>query len=67
MGSPRTVAELNDLPVKNCQWLNHLPARNVAHVRDGFAPQTNVVLANGHRSVLMSVLQNRQRLHACHR
>jgi len=39
---------------EDCQWLNHLPARR-GHVRDGFAPQTNVVLANGHRSVLMSV------------
>src|SRR6516165_1829702 len=29
--------------------------RDVAHIRDGFAPQTNVVLANGQRGVLMSV------------
>jgi len=29
--------------------------REVAHVRDGFSPQTNVVLANGQRGVLMSI------------
>src|SRR3989475_2173504 len=29
--------------------------RDVAHVRDGFSPQTNIVLANGQRGVLMSV------------
>jgi multidrug efflux pump subunit AcrB len=53
-GSPRTVAELNDLPVKTVNG-STIYLRDVAHVRDGFSPQTNVVLANGHRSVLMSV------------
>ena len=53
-GSPRTVAELNDLPVKTVNG-STIYLRDVAHVRDGFAPQTNVVLANGHRSALMSV------------
>jgi len=53
-GSPRSIAELNDLPVKTVDG-STIYMRDVAHVRDGFAPQTNVVLANGHRGVLMSI------------
>jgi len=53
-GSPRVVAELNDLPVKTVNG-STVYLRDVAHVRDGFAPQTNVVLANGQRGVLASV------------
>jgi multidrug efflux pump subunit AcrB len=52
--SPRTVAELNDLPVKTVNG-STIYLREVAHVRDGFSPQTNVVLANGQRGTLMSV------------
>src|SRR5262252_6410010 len=29
--------------------------KDVAHIRDGFSPQTNAVLANGQRGVLMSI------------
>jgi multidrug efflux pump subunit AcrB len=53
-GSPRVLAELNNLPVKTVNG-STVYLRDVAHVRDGFAPQTNVVLANGQRGVLMSV------------
>jgi multidrug efflux pump subunit AcrB len=53
-GSPRTMAELNDLPVKTVNG-STIYMRDVAHVRDGFAPQTNVVMANGQRGVLMSI------------
>ena len=53
-GSPHTVAELNDLPVKTVNG-STIYLRDVAHVRDGFSPQTNIVLANGRRGVLMSV------------
>jgi multidrug efflux pump subunit AcrB len=52
--SPTTVAELNNLPVKTVNN-STIYLREVAHVRDGFSPQTNVVLANGQRGVLMSV------------
>ena len=52
--SPKTIAELNDLPVKTVNG-STIYLREVAHVRDGFSPQTNVVLANGQRGVLMSV------------
>src|SRR6266853_6129688 len=53
-GSPRTVAELNDLPIKTVNGAT-IYMRDVAHVRDGFSPQTNAVLANGQRGVLMSI------------
>ena len=53
-GSPRSVIELNDLPVKTVNG-STIYMRDVAHVRDGFSPQTNVVLNNGKRGVLMSV------------
>jgi CzcA family heavy metal efflux pump len=53
-GSPRSVAELNDLPVKTVNG-STVYMREVAHIRDGFSPQTNVVLANGQRGVLMSI------------
>ena len=52
--SPKTVAQLNDLPVKTVNG-STIYLREVAHVRDGFSPQTNVVLANGQRGTLMSV------------
>ncbi len=53
-GSPDTVAELNGLPVKTVNG-STVYMRDVAHVRDGFSPQTNVVLVNGRRGVFMSV------------
>ncbi|MBS0614028.1 MAG: efflux RND transporter permease subunit, partial [Proteobacteria bacterium] len=52
----RTVEELNELPVGNLHG-NVLRVRDVAHVRDGSAPQTNVVRLGGHRAVLMNVLK----------
>src|SRR5262245_8917256 len=53
-GSPKTVNELNDLPVKTQNGAT-IYMKDVAHVRDGFSPQTNIVLANGQRGVLMSI------------
>src|SRR5262252_23331 len=55
-GSPRTVAELNDLPVKTANG-STIYMKEVAHVRDGFSPQTNIVRANGQRGVIMSILK----------
>jgi CzcA family heavy metal efflux pump len=52
-GSPKSVAELNDLPVKTVNGTT-IYLREVAHVRDGFSPQTNIVRANGERGALMS-------------
>ena len=53
-GAPQTIAELNDLPVKT-SGSSTLYLRDVAHVRDGFAVQTNIVRQDGVRGVLMSM------------
>src|SRR5579863_3648170 len=55
--SPKTVAELNDLPVKTVNGVT-IYMHDVAHVRDGFSPQTNIVRQNGTRGTLISVLKN---------
>ena len=55
-GNPQTVAELNDLPVKTLNR-STLYLRDVAHVRDGFTPQTNIVRQDGVRGVLMSIFK----------
>jgi CzcA family heavy metal efflux pump len=54
--SPRTVDELNSLPIKQV-GASTVYLRDVANVRDGFAPQTNVVRQDGHRGVLLSILK----------
>jgi CzcA family heavy metal efflux pump len=54
--SPRTVAELNDLPIKQV-GSSTIYLRDVAQVSDGFAPQTNIVRHDGMRGVLMTVLK----------
>ena len=56
-GSPDTIAGLNDLPVRTINGATTY-LREVAHVRDGYAPQTNIVRQNGSRGVLVSVLKN---------
>ncbi len=55
-GSPKTVAELNQLPIKTV-GSNTIYIRDVANVRDGFPPQTNIVHVNGSRAVLLSILK----------
>ena len=55
-GNPRTIAELNDLPVKTING-STIYMRDVAHIRDGFAPQTNIVRMDGARGALMSMLK----------
>jgi len=55
-GSPDSVDELNDLPVRTLNGaVTYL--REVAHVRDGFSPQTNIVRLDGERGALLSVLK----------
>jgi len=56
-GSPSTIAGLNDLPVRSQNGATTY-LRDVAHVRDGFQPQTNIVRQDGQRGVLVSVLKN---------
>src|SRR5579862_4405074 len=55
-GTPQTVAALNDLPVKTTNS-STLYMRDVAHVRDGFGPQTNIVRQDGSRGALMSMFK----------
>lgn len=55
--APGTIDELNALPVKVVDG-GTIYMRDVAHVRDGTAPQTNVVHVDGSRSVLMTILKN---------
>jgi multidrug efflux pump subunit AcrB len=56
-GSPNELAGLNDLPVRTVGG-NTTYLRDVAYVRDGFQPQTNIVRQDGARGVLLSVLKN---------
>jgi multidrug efflux pump subunit AcrB len=56
-GSPDAIAGLGDLPVRTSGSATTY-LRDVAQVRDGFSPQTNVVRQNGERGVLLSVLKN---------
>jgi multidrug efflux pump subunit AcrB len=55
--SPSNVDELGNLPVKTVNGATVF-IRDIAHVRDGSPPQTNIVHVNGDRSVLMTVLKN---------
>src|SRR5208282_2585099 len=55
-GSPETVEQLNDLPIKLSGEAT-IYLRDVASVADGFAPQTNVARADGRRGVLMNILK----------
>jgi multidrug efflux pump subunit AcrB len=54
--SPLRMEELGDLPVKVVNGAM-VYVRDVANVRDGNPPQTNIVHVNGNRSVLMMVLK----------
>jgi CzcA family heavy metal efflux pump len=56
-GTPATIAELNDMPVKTSNGAT-LYMRDVAHIRDGFSPQTNIVRQDGNRGGLMSIYKN---------
>src|ERR1035441_9820574 len=53
-GSTQTIDELNNLPVRTANGAT-IYIRDVANVRDGFSPQTNIVRQDGHRSALLSV------------
>ena len=55
--SPEAFQALNDLPIKTVNGAT-IYVHDVAHVRNGSPPQTNVVRVNGSRSVLMTVLKS---------
>lgn len=54
--SPLSVDALNDLPLRGIGD-GVVYVRDVAHVRDGASPQTNMVRVDGQKAVLMSVLK----------
>jgi len=54
--APDVVNELNNLPVKSVRGAI-VYLRDVAHVRDGFPPQTNIVRVEGGRAILMNILK----------
>jgi CzcA family heavy metal efflux pump len=56
-GSTEKVDELNNLPVKTQNGAT-IYLRDVAHVRDGFSPQTNVVRQDGVRGTLITIMRN---------
>ena len=57
--APSVISELGDLPIKAMNGAM-IYIRDVASVRDGNPPQTNIVHVEGNRSVLMQVLKNGQ-------
>ena len=53
-GTPVSVEELNNIPVKNANGAT-VYIHDVAHVRDGYAVQQNIVRQDGQRGVLLSI------------
>ena len=54
--SPARVQELNDLPIK-AVGNTTIYIHDVAHVRDGYSPQTNIVRRDGLRGVLLTIMK----------
>jgi len=55
--SPPSIAELNNIPVRTVGGATTF-LREVAHVRDGFSPQINIVRQDGQRGLLLTALKN---------
>jgi multidrug efflux pump subunit AcrB len=55
--APSAIKALGDLPIKSANGAM-VYIRDVAQVRDGNPPQTNIVHVDGGRSVLMQILKN---------
>src|SRR6516165_4536539 len=55
--SPKTIKELGDIPVRTLNGTTTY-VRDVASVRDGFIPQTNVVRFDGRRATMVQVQKN---------
>jgi multidrug efflux pump subunit AcrB len=52
--APQTIEDLNRIPIKTVGGTT-IYIKDVAWVRDGFPPQTNIVRVNGQRSVLLTI------------
>jgi multidrug efflux pump subunit AcrB len=55
--APEDIKEIASLPIKSAKGAT-VTIGDVANVRDGFAPQTSVVRANGRRGILMTLLKS---------
>jgi multidrug efflux pump subunit AcrB len=55
--APSTIEGLNDLPIRQVNGAM-VYIHDVAHVRDGFPPQTNIVRVDGQRAALLTVQKN---------
>lgn len=55
--TPQLIESINDLPIKMVNG-KVIFIHDVAHVRDGFAVQQNIVRTEGSRSVLVTILKN---------
>jgi multidrug efflux pump subunit AcrB len=56
-GSPAVLQDLDDLPIKSVNGAV-VTMRDVAHVHDGFAPQTNLIRRDGRHGVMLSILKS---------
>src|SRR5438270_6515682 len=56
-GSPDSIAEVNNLPIRTQNGTTTY-IRDVAQVRDGLSPQTNVGRQDGLRGTLITVMRN---------
>jgi CzcA family heavy metal efflux pump len=56
-GTPETIEQLNALPVRTVNG-STIYMRDVAHIRDAFSPQTNIVRQDGVRGALMAILKH---------
>jgi multidrug efflux pump subunit AcrB len=54
--APSVLDELGNLPIKAVNGAM-VYIRDVAHVRDGNPPQTNIVRVDGHRAILMNIMK----------
>jgi multidrug efflux pump subunit AcrB len=54
--SPKSIQELNNLPIAT-NGSSTVYVRDVANVRDGFGPQTNIVRRDGQRGALVTVMK----------
>ncbi len=54
--APTLVERLNDMPIRAVNG-TEVYIRDVAHVRDGYPPQTNIVRVDGRRAILMSIMK----------
>jgi multidrug efflux pump subunit AcrB len=54
--APTLIEQLNNLPIKAVNG-TVIYVHDVAHVRDGNPPQTNIVRVDGHRAIMMNILK----------